>query len=450
MREGIRGAVRRTLRRGGGWRTARPSGAAVAVVAGLASATGNATAHEWGGGDRTAAAEVLAGAWVNGSATGSGGSGGRVAAAEPAADAGFLPGVNGPVEWLLFALVGLLAAVLAFGVLVVVAKLTYGLVTGTAGWLVRVAAVLPLSEGQVRVAVVSMLALSAVLVAGIEVQENTTSLWDSEEGAAGEANDLKEQGLKGDPVGSLEADAVLTGDGYAGPPYDRPTPDTDGDRLADEWERRGETPGGASLPGADPEQKDLYVQVDYGADAPAYTAAEKAALRRSWARMPVDNPDGTEGIRLHLVEGDRYASTPAFTSAAGDEVDRFYTRERLGPRQCVYHQVVVGQVRMGDAIGVGAAPGYATAVTAERVPFNESNTTRRVHVTNHELLHNVVGTVDGGSSHTAQGWLVPSVRPGEDYLSPAAEGVLDRRLEGSGYYQNEVCANRGGTATPAG
>ncbi len=411
--------------------------------------TGEAAAHDWGTRNRTEAAEVLAGARVNGSAT-TLGEGRRVAAAGSSADAGLLPGVSGPVEWALFALVGLLVAALAFGLLVGVAKLTYGLVTGTAGWLSRAAAVLPLSEGQVRVAVVTMLAMGAVLFVGVEVQDNTTSLWDSEEGPAGRANDFKEQGLKGDPVGSLEADAILTGDTYSGAPYDRPSPDTDGDRLKDSWEERGMTPGGARLPGADPDHKDLYVQVNYGAGAEAYTPAERAALKRSWARMPVDNPDGETGITLHFVEGDRLETMPAFSGAEGEEVDRFYTRDVMGPRQCVYHQVVVGRIEM-DAIGVASVPGYASAVSAERVPFNGSNTTRRVHVTNHELLHNVVGGVGGGDgAHTAQGWLVPAVRPDANYLSPAAEDILDERITGSGYYQNEVCIAGTPTGTASG
>jgi hypothetical protein len=431
----------------GGARLRHVGGVAAGLTAGLAIATGSAGAHDWGSGatgNRTEAAEVLAGARVNGSAIAVPAAPGRRVAAA-GSDAGLLPGVDGPAELALLALVGLLATVLAFGLLVIVAKLTYGVVTGTAGWLSRAASVLPLSEGQVRVAVVALVATGAIMGVGVEVQENTTSLWDSEEGAAGEANDLKDQGLKGDPVGSLDADAVLTGDTYSGAPYDRPSPDTDGDRLKDSWEERGTTPGGAPLPGADPDHKDLYVQINYGAGAEPYTDAEKRALVESWAEMPVDNPDGETGIRLHIVEGDRLETMPTVSTA--EDIDRFYTRDLLGPRRCVYHQVVVGQVRMDDAVGVAGAPGYTSAVTDERVSFEASNTTRRVHVTNHELLHNVVGTLDG-STHTSQGWLVPAVHPGENYLSPAAEEVLDRRIEGSGYYQNQVCAS--GTATPDG
>lgn len=434
--------------RGGEGRWSRRVGAGVTAALALGIATGRAAAHDWGTGNRTEAAAVLAGARVNGSAA-TVGEGHRVAAAG-SADAGLLPGVSGPAEWALFALIALLVAVFAFGLLVAVAKLAYGLVTGMSNWLSRVAGVLPLSEGQVRVAVVAMLAMGAVLFVGVEVQDNTTSLWDSEEGPAGRANDLKEQGLNGDPVGSLDADAVLTGDTYSGPPYDRPTPDTDGDRLKDSWEERGVTPGGARLPGADPDHKDIYVQVNYGANAAPYTAAEKRALRESWARMPVDNPDGETGIRLHFVEGDRLETMPAFSSAEGAAVDRFYTREHMGPRLCVYHQVVVGRIDT-SAVGVASVPGYASAVSHERVAFNESNTTRRVHVTNHELLHNVVGGVGSGDgAHTSQGWLVPAVQADENSLSPAAEDVLDDRIVGSGYYQNQVCDSGTATGTASG
>jgi hypothetical protein len=426
---------------------------AAAALGGLLLAAGSAAAHDWG--PETEAGEVLAGARVNasgldGSAVTGGPGGGRVAGASTAAarDAGLIPGVEGPVEWALFAFVGLLATVVAFGLLVVVAKLTYGVVTGAAAWVTRVASVVPLSEGQVRVAVFALLATGAVMGVGIEVQDSTTSLWDSEDGPAGQANDFKEQGLKGDPVGSLDADALLTEDSYSGPPYDRPSPDTDGDRLKDSWEERGMTPGGSRLPGADPDHKDLYVQVNLGADAEPYTAAERRALREAWARMPVSNPDGESGIRLHLVEGDRLETMPTFTSLRSDDVDRFYTRDRLGPRRCVYHQLIVGQVEAGGVIGIGAVPGYVSVVDAGRAEFNGSDDTLRVHVTMHELLHNTVGTVPGGGSHTEEGWLRPGATPEDDFLSAGPESVLDRRIEGSGYYQHEVCAT--GTATADG
>jgi len=388
---------------------------------------------------------VLAGARVNESAVLSAREGGRVAAATN--DAGLLPGVSGPVEWALFAFVGLLAAVLAFGLLVVVAKLTYGLVTGTAGWLSRAATVLPLSEGQVRVAVVAMLAMGAVMFVGVEVQNNTTSLWESEEGPAGQANDLKEQGLDGDVIQSLEADGIIRGETYSGPAYERPTPDTDGDRLKDSWEERGVTPSGVPLPGADPDRKDIYVVVTYGANVSAYTEAEKRALRESWARMPVDNPDGTEGITLHLVEGERLGTTPTFDSGRFGAV---YREQLDGPRCGVYHQVAVGHVGLGNTIGIGDVPGYATVVEGSRVRFNGSETTRRVHVTNHELLHNVVGVLPNGGTHTTEGWLVPAVQPDEDSLSPAAESVLDDGLTGSGYYQHSVCVDGTPTGTASG
>jgi hypothetical protein len=361
-----------------------------------------------------------------------------------ARDAGLIPGLEGPAEWAVFALVGLLVTALVFLVGAFVAKYAYWLLRAVGARIGWVAAKLPVSDRRVRTVVVAFLAFGAVAFVGMEVRDNTTSLWDSESGAAGRANDLKEQGLNGDPVGSLDADAILTGDTYSGPPYDRPTPDTDGDRLKDSWERAGVTPWGAQLPGADPEHKDLYVQVNYGANVSAYTAAEKRALERVWARMPVDNPDGEQGIRLHFVEGERLSGTPTFDPSSGDDLVRFYDRDHMGPRTCVYHQVVVGRVTAGDAVGVANVPGYVSVVDGRRTAF-EGNTTRRVHVTTHELLHNTVGTVEG-SGHTSRGWLSPTVTPEDDFLSPSAEAALDERIAGSGYFQHEVCSR--GTPTP--
>jgi hypothetical protein len=263
-------------------------------------------------------------------------------------------------------------------------------------------------------------------------------------------NESEQEALK-----ILNKDAVVARhDGYDGPPYERPSPDTDGDRLKDSWERAGETPGGAKLPGADPQHKDIYVQVNYGGGTLPLSATEKRQLREVWASMPVENPDGESGITLHLVDsrptGGPLGQTVVYDGTGSDETTRFYTPRFMRERMCRYHQVVVGKVRSDTLSGRGSAPGYGSYVSTERNADYAELTERqsfdrevspRVHVITHELLHNVVGEVDG-EIHTDEGWLYPTAHPREAFLSDATARAIDRNgLAGSGYYQHQVCGS---------
>ncbi|WP_336002392.1 hypothetical protein [Halorientalis halophila] len=245
--------------------------------------------------------------------------------------------------------------------------------------------------------------------------------------------------------GVLHDDAATTGDGAAADEraYDRPGPDADGDRLPDEWEERGRTADGAALPNADPDRMDLYVQLNYGYYTHPLNDREKRALKSVWAEMPVENPDGSTGIALHIDDDGRdgyggpVGSEVVISGTDGAEIHQYYTAENLGPRRCVYHQVVVGEIDGGDRPGFGSAPGFGSVIDDQRratdgsVPF-------RVQVITHELLHNVVGEVDGGT-HTDAGWLSPSVGADDEFLSDATAAELDDGFAGSGYYQQNLC-----------
>ncbi len=81
--------------------------------------------------------------------------------------------------------------------------------------------------------------------------------------------------------------------------------DTDGDGLLDEWETLGiplGDPGGNryALPGADPQHKDLFLEMDaMSGHVPDASALTKIVA--AFAAAPVCNPDHTTGVRLHLV-----------------------------------------------------------------------------------------------------------------------------------------------------
>jgi hypothetical protein len=101
-----------------------------------------------------------------------------------------------------------------------------------------------------------------------------------------------------------------------GDPDGNGNPDNDGDGLCDAWELSGldvNGDGTVDLPlnlppyNADPDHKDLYVEIDYMADAAHSHRPLDAALQdvvRAFANAPVNNPDGQTGVALHLLGSD--------------------------------------------------------------------------------------------------------------------------------------------------
>jgi hypothetical protein len=92
------------------------------------------------------------------------------------------------------------------------------------------------------------------------------------------------------------------------------SPDTDGDGLPDDWEKNGVTIDGEFIDlkamGADPMHKDIFVHVDWMQQNPSQTDYDfrpnPIAIRMvidSFAVAPVDNPDGKQGINLHVDFG---------------------------------------------------------------------------------------------------------------------------------------------------
>lgn len=257
-------------------------------------------------------------------------------------------------------------------------------------------------------------------------------------------------------VTELDGDSIPAGPGggagqeYEGPPYQRPTPDADGDRLKDSWERQGELPNGVPLPNADPQRMDLYVQFNYGGGTIPLSADEKQRLRQYWADMPVENPDGSEGITLHITDsrprGGPVGERVTVSGTSGEEIFQYYTRRYMGQRRCQYHQVVLGEVQRSSVVGIANTPGFASVVDG-RASAYDGNMTARAWVITHELLHNVAGNV-GTDGHVQEGWLAPSVSPEDTFLSrTTARQLNENGLAGSGYYQQELC---GGTGTTTG
>lgn len=109
--------------------------------------------------------------------------------------------------------------------------------------------------------------------------------------------------------------------------------DRDGDGLLDDWEENGidfdgQAPPEIDLPamGADPDVKDLFVEVDVMAGVP-YDQAAIDRVVQAFARAPaaaVNNPNGARGIRLHvIIDGDRPAHE-SLQGPGGRLPSRFY------------------------------------------------------------------------------------------------------------------------------
>jgi FG-GAP repeat len=85
--------------------------------------------------------------------------------------------------------------------------------------------------------------------------------------------------------------------------------DSDGDGLPDDWETNGIQYTDANgdeqlymLPGADPMHKDLYIEVDSMVGR-GFDSTARAIVIEAFANAPnelVDNPDGLDGITMHL------------------------------------------------------------------------------------------------------------------------------------------------------
>lgn len=132
--------------------------------------------------------------------------------------------------------------------------------------------------------------------------------------------------------------------------------DKDGDGLFDTWETSGIDIDGdgtadLTLPGATPDHKDIFVELDYMAltGTGAHTHDPRRtpsgtvlagdpiqAVKNAFAAAPVSNLDGTTGIRLHIVVDEEIAEqNPMPWGTAGNGFDALKRGAPAGP--CTGH-----------------------------------------------------------------------------------------------------------------
>jgi hypothetical protein len=282
-------------------------------------------------------------------------------------------------------------------------------------------------------------------------------------GGAAMTGDLGDEGrlpyvdgaFDGDPRGAhgIVGDDELQGFGTTGerlPEYR----DADGDRLPDSWERAGETPDGVPLPGADPNHKDLYVQLNYANGHPPLNRSERRELRRIWANMAVSNPDGEPGIDIHVVDEPPLGGAVDDRVTVGEDgfskafIEQYYSADYLGDRRCSHYLSIFGDVD-GIYAGWGLSPGYLSVVDGGE-HGRTAGVGDRVRILTHELLHNVAGDLGNGDTHVRRGWLAGVDGEFEPRLSGTTSRDLNRTgFERSAAFETQLCEQPVGSSTDA-
>lgn len=114
--------------------------------------------------------------------------------------------------------------------------------------------------------------------------------------------------------------------------------DNDGDGIPNSWEINGydyDNDGRVDLDfpawGADPNHKDIFVEMDYMPGLMA-TQSELDTIVDTFDNYPINNPDGRQGVNIHLDAGSRYSK---YNLGGGEEI----------PYQVVRNETTVGQLR---------------------------------------------------------------------------------------------------------
>jgi hypothetical protein len=231
-------------------------------------------------------------------------------------------------------------------------------------------------------------------------------------------------------------------------PTDPTLADTDGDNLLDGWEVRGETPKGADISEADPLHKDAFVHVLYLRGANEELPLNVYAQIRRWFRdMPVQNPDGETGIRVHVTGEqhttrsiDEWVHDDGSTTAGVSgfmAMREFYNTNTIGAKTGSHFLVVIP----GDNVpvrGGGNAGGTKVSLIRQWNGYGEQAYARTIV---HEMLHNMVREVGGqdcnGQMHTCEGFLSYT---DDESLSDAAAQKLNQNGFADPVYREQMNA----------
>jgi hypothetical protein len=191
--------------------------------------------------------------------------------------------------------------------------------------------------------------------------------------------------------GSSPTDADTDDDGLSDPREvelgtDPGDDDTDGDGLPDPVE----VDPPAALSEADPLRMDVFVELDYMGEVP-FPEEELDRVVEAYAEAPVENPDGSTGVDLHVVVDDQVPSRPKtdLYRRPDNGVEDFPTlrnRHFDNAGMGYHYAMAVIDVRSqgSDDLG-GVAPNANTTFLLN----NYDDPRRAVGVFTHELGHSI-------------------------------------------------------------
>lgn len=182
--------------------------------------------------------------------------------------------------------------------------------------------------------------------------------------------------------------------------------DTDKDGIPDWYEEQE-----MAQWGADPNHRDIFVEMDRMEDSDWPVSSVKQELIETFEDSPIENPDGTTGVRLHLIDNDVLPQVDEFDSSMLTEYIENYKDHGKG----FYYSLL-----LGDSVGYGAT----AVVGAQGFYFYPSaglskNYSRISSIFMHELGHCLgllSSTFEGIDSHK---YSFSQYRSVMNYSSPA-------------------------------
>lgn len=215
------------------------------------------------------------------------------------------------------------------------------------------------------------------------------------------------------PTQSNQTPASMTPTGPAATPVEDATADSDGDALLDVWETNGYDHDADGTPewdlaalGADPQKKDIFVEIDW-MEAPGRSHIPKQGMVQRaiqmFANAPVENPDGSTGIKLHVELSNSIPQIERLGSSFGsvgydwsafDNVKQANFHPSKAP---IWHYVIFGN-NYGNTTSSGISRGIPGSDVLVTLGSFDETVDEQTGTFVHELGHNL-GLTHGGVGH---------------------------------------------------
>lgn len=245
-----------------------------------------------------------------------------------------------------------------------------------------------------------------------------------------------------------------------------PLGDKDGDGLLNVWESEGYDYNDdgivdLDLPllGANPEHKDVFVEIDYMENHRPYSTAIEV-VKRSFSNAPVSNPDGYNGINLHVIIDEQIPEIFEIPTAellliknnhlgSPDERSLPNHENIIGAKQKIFHYALFAHTVIERPWASGWAPstpgmefivtlGYPGWGQALDSTHTVGSADQQAGAFMHELGH-TLGLHHGGSDKIAKKVNYLSVM---NYNFQFADNVPDRPYDYSRLPQKPINENR--------